>query len=151
MNLEALLAYLHISAILGLTVFISSEAALCRNEWMNAAVVRRLVRLDLIYLTSLAVVAVSGLARIGWGIKGSDWYWAQPLLHAKLGLFVLIAGLSVQPTQAFRRWRAALDADGRLPEEAEIRRVRRRVMLNSHLLVLLPLAGVLLARGIGVR
>ena len=39
MTLEALLAYAHILAILTLVVFISSEAALCRPEWMNAKVV----------------------------------------------------------------------------------------------------------------
>ena len=36
MTLEALLAYAHLLAILTLVVFISSEAALCRPEWMNA-------------------------------------------------------------------------------------------------------------------
>ena len=48
MTLEALLAGLHILAILSLVVFLSSQAALCRNEWMNASVVRRLARLDMI-------------------------------------------------------------------------------------------------------
>jgi hypothetical protein len=36
MILESLLAYAHILAILTLVVFIASEAALCRPEWMNA-------------------------------------------------------------------------------------------------------------------
>lgn len=49
MSLEAGLAYAHLLAILSLVVFLSSEAALCRAEWMNEAVVRRLGRLDLIY------------------------------------------------------------------------------------------------------
>ncbi|HET8693556.1 MAG TPA: DUF2214 family protein, partial [Aquabacterium sp.] len=56
MLLESLLAYAHFIAIFSVIVFMTSEAALCRAEWMNAAVVRRLVRLDLIYL--LAAVAV---------------------------------------------------------------------------------------------
>ena len=46
---ESVLASLHIVAILGLVVFASSQAALCRVEWMNAAVVRRLRRLDGIF------------------------------------------------------------------------------------------------------
>ena len=41
---EALLAYAHFVAILSVVVFITSEAALCRAEWLNAAVVRRLAR-----------------------------------------------------------------------------------------------------------
>ena len=49
MTLEALLAYAHILAILTMVVFISSEAALCRPEWMNAKVVERLGKIDMIY------------------------------------------------------------------------------------------------------
>jgi len=54
--LESLLAYAHFVAILSVVVFITSEAALCRAEWLNAAVVRRLARVDVIYL--VAAVAV---------------------------------------------------------------------------------------------
>ena len=49
MTLEAILAYLHFLAILTLVVFISSEAALCRVEWLNAKVVERLAVVDRIY------------------------------------------------------------------------------------------------------
>ena len=42
MTLEAVLAALHMVAILTLVVFLTSEAALCRSEWMNPAVVKRL-------------------------------------------------------------------------------------------------------------
>lgn len=149
MTTEALLAYAHVLAFLSLTVFLSSEAALCRSEWLNAAVVRRLARLDLIYGLSALAVLASGLARIQWGAKGAGWYWANPLLHAKLGLFVVIALLSIGPTRSFLRWRRTLDAGGGLPPPDEVRRVRRQVMVEAHLLVLLPLAGVFLARGFG--
>ena len=39
MTAEALLAYAHLLSILTMVVFLGSEAALCRKEWMNAAVV----------------------------------------------------------------------------------------------------------------
>ena len=67
MTLEALLSYAHILAILTMTVFLASEAALCRTEWLNAAVVPRLVRLDVILWIATAAVLLSGLARIYWG------------------------------------------------------------------------------------
>ncbi len=44
LTLEALLAYAHLLAILTLVVFISSEAALCRTEWMDAKIVERSAR-----------------------------------------------------------------------------------------------------------
>ena len=42
--LEPWLAFFHISAFLGWIVFASAQAALCRTEWLNAAVVPRLQR-----------------------------------------------------------------------------------------------------------
>ena len=148
---ETLLAYAHYIAIFSLIVFLTSEAALCRAEWMNAAVVHRLARLDLIYLGAAIAVLATGLARTAWGMKGVDWYWHQPLLHAKVGLFVVIGLISLKPTFAFIRWRKALQATGALPDAAEVRQVRRFVMVQAHLLMILPLLGAMLARGVGTR
>lgn len=148
---EALLAYAHFVAILMLVVFVTSEAALCRPEWMNAAVVRRLARVDLIYLVAAIAVLATGLARTYWGAKGFGWYWGQPLLHAKVTLFALIGLMSLKPTFAFIRWKRQLEATGALPDEAEVRGIRRWIMAQAHLLLLLPLLGAFLARGIWVR
>ncbi len=151
MWLESWLAYAHFVAILSLVVFITSEAALCRPEWLNAAVVRRLGRLDLLYLGAAVAVLLTGLARTYWGMKGGGWYWQQPLLHAKLTLFAVIGLISLKPTFAFIRWRRQLEASGALPGEAEVRSVRRLIMVQAHLMLLLPLAGSWLARGVWTR
>lgn len=148
---EALLAYAHFVAILSVVVFITSEAALCRPEWMNAAVVRRLARVDLIYLVAAIAVLATGLARTHWGVKGVGWYWGQPLLHAKVTLFALIGLMSLKPTFAFIRWKRQLNATGALPDEAEVRGIRRWIMAQAHLLLVLPLLGAFLARGVWVR
>lgn len=149
MTLEALLAYAHILAFLTMVVFLASEAALCRAEWLNEAVVRRLARVDLIYGVSAITVLLTGLARIYFGAKGSAWYWSNPLLHLKLTLFLVIGGLSIRPTLMFIRWRRALDAGGGLPAADQVRLARRLVMWQAHLLPLIPLAAVFLARGFG--
>lgn len=149
MTLEALLAYAHLLAILTLVVFISSEAALCRAEWMNAQVVTRLGRVDLIYGIAAVLVLLTGLARTWWGLKGAPWYWSNGLLHLKLGLFVLVALMSIKPTLMFRRWRKQLAASGALPDEAQIRTARWWVMIQAHLIAIIPLAAVFLARGFG--
>ncbi len=149
MTLEAVLAYLHLLAILTMVVFISSEAALCRAQWMNAAVVERLARVDLIYGISAIAVLATGVARTWWGVKGTAWYWTNPLLHLKLALFAAIAILSVFPTMTYLRWKKTLRAAGTLPGEAEIRKTRRLVMVQAHLIALIPLVAVFLARGFG--
>ena len=151
MTLEAILAYLHIAAILTAVVFISSEAALCRSEWMNARVVERLARVDLIYGIAALAILLTGLARTGWGVKGAGWYWGNGLLHLKLAAFLAVGLMSIKPTLMVRRWLKAVRADGRLPAEAEVREARKWVMIQAHVIALIPLAAVFLARGFGGR
>ena len=147
MTLEAILASAHLVAILALVTFMSSQAALCRTEWMNAAVVERLVRLDVIYQISMAALVASGLVRIFWGIKGASWYLTQPMLHAKLTLLLVMIALSIAPTLAFRRWRSALRTSGALPAAAEVKATRRLIMVQSHLLPVVAVVAVFWARG----
>jgi putative membrane protein len=146
---DAILQYLHLSAILALVVFISSEAALCRADWMNAKVVERLVTVDRIYGIAAGVVLVTGLIRIYLGTKGASWYWSNWLLHVKLTLFILVGLISIVPTIRFIRWRKALRADGSLPAPEEVRKARKLVMLQAHIIPLIPLAAAFLARGFG--
>lgn len=151
MTLDAILQYLHISAILALVVFISSEAALCRPQWMNHAIVERLVVVDRLYGIAAGAVLLTGLLRIYLGPKGSTWYWHNWLLHSKITLFVIVGLISIVPTLRFARWRKALRAGGTLPGEEEVRKARKLVMLQAHIIPIIPLAAAFLARGFGGR
>ncbi len=151
MTLEALLAYAHLLAILTMVVFLASEAALCRPEWINPAVVERLARVDMIYGIAAVAVLATGLARTWLGAKGMGWYWSNPLLHLKLAMFVAVGLLSIRPTITYLRWRKALRATGEMPAEAQVRATRRLVMIQAHIVAFIPLAAVFLARGFGGR
>ena len=147
MTLEATLAALHLVAILTFVVFLSSQAALCRIEWMNAAVVERLARLDVIYGVAAMLMIGSGLARLIWGIKGASWYLSQPMFHIKITIVVVMAILSIWPSIMFRRWRRNLRATGALPGELEVKKVRRLVMIQSQTLPVVAVIAVFWARG----
>ena len=149
MTFEAILAYLHLLAILTMVVFVSSEAALCRVQWLNAAVVERLAKVDRVYGIAAIMVLATGVARTVWGVKGTSWYWTNPLLHIKLTLFIVIGIVSIFPTLTYIRWRKTVRASGALPAEAEIRKTRKLVMVQAHLLAVIPLVAVFLARGFG--
>ena len=149
MTVEAILAYLHLLAILTMVVFISSEAALCRVQWLNAAVVERLAKVDLVYGIAAIMVLATGVARTVWGVKGTSWYWTNPLLHVKLGLFIIVGVLSIFPTLTYFRWRKTLRSTGKLPVEDDIKKTRKLVMVQAHLIALIPLVAVFLARGFG--
>ena len=149
MVLESILAYLHLLAVLTLVVFLASQAALCRSEWLNDKAVLRLGKLDMVYGIAAVLVLATGLARIFWGVKGPTYYGANWLLHAKVGLFVVIALLSIKPSLTIRRWVRAVKANGAMPAPEEVRGTRRLVMVQAHLVALIPLFATFLARGFG--
>ena len=66
-----------------------------------------------------------------------------------LSLWGVIDLLSILPTRAFLRWRRARRADPawRVPE-VEWRAARRWILVELHLLALIPLAAVVMARGL---
>ncbi len=147
MTLEAVLASLHIVAILTMVVFLSSEVALCRNEWMNAAVVQRLARLDMIYGIAAVFLLLTGIARLVWGVKGMGGYVSSPLFHFKMILFVGIVLVSIKPTFTFRRWKKQLDADGTLPSADEVTNIRRWLMRQAHMVPVVAVVAIFWARG----
>lgn len=147
MTLEAILASLHLVAMLTAVVFISSEAALCRVEWMNEAVVRRLAKLDMIYGAALLALLLTGVARMMWGTKGLAWYVSQPLFHVKMLLFFGLLMVSLRPTFAIRRWVKALGVAGTLPQMDSVRTVRKWIMVQAHLIPVIAVIAVFWARG----
>ena len=147
--LAALLAFAHISAFIGWIVFATAQSALCRATWFNAAAVPRMVRLDNILWIATAAVLLTALARIYWGAKGAAWYWGNPLLHIKLTLFLFAVLLQIGPTRQYRRWQAAFHTSGKLPSETELTGARRLMLIATHLVAVIPLPAVFLARGWG--
>ena len=145
MLLESLLAFLHISAVLGLVVFLTAKVALLRPEILRdrPQLLRRVLRMDHWVWGSFAAVALTGAARVAFGVKGADWYLSNPLLWVKLALFVLMLSMGLPSSSALRAWRR----DAQPPDEAAIRAQRRWLMWQAHVLVVLPLFGVLLAYG----
>ena len=150
MTLEAILAYLHLLAILTMVVFVASEAALCRAQWLNAAVVERLAKVDMVYGIAAIAVLATGIARTWWGVKGTAWYWTNPLLHVKLGLFIIVGVLSIYPTVVFASWKGAVKRGEAPVVSAEAaRRIRLCLFLELAGIAGILLAAPLMARGIG--
>ena len=148
MTFEAILASLHLVAILTAVVFLSSEAALCRSEWMNAAVVRRLARLDMIYGLAALALLLTGIARMAWGVKGLTWYVSQPLFHLKMLLFFGAALLSLRPTFTIRRWLKTLNQQGTLPPVEAVHTTRQWIMVQAHIIPVVAVVAVFWARGL---
>jgi len=146
--MEPALAYLHYLTILLLAASLTVELVLCRPG-LSAAQVGALARVDVLFFTAALGALATGLVRLFWYAKGLDFYLPNPAFHAKMGLYVVIAVLSIRPTLRFIRWKRALAQGGPPPVDAEVRAMRRIIHIELALLTLMPLLAVLMARGIG--
>lgn len=146
---DAGLSFLHFTLALILAGALSAEAFVLRLP-VNGQVARLLLRIDLFYGISAVGLILAGAARVAWGAKGWEYYVAQPFFWAKMATFGLIGVLSIWPTLAYFRWNKAAGANASfLAEDDEVKRQRRLVMAELHLLALLVLFAALMARGIG--
>jgi putative membrane protein len=149
MWLDAILAYLHYIAIFVLVSFMAIEMMIIRAP-LDAATVRRLGKLDLVYFGAAIAVLITGFLRLVLGAKGPDFYLGAWPVYVKIGLFVAIGVISVIPTLAFIRWRRMLDHDPawKVPADEQAR-MRRIILVEVHLAALIPLVAVIMSRGLG--
>lgn len=145
---DAILAYLHFLAIIAIFVVLARELILLRGSAASLDI-GALAATDRGFGIVAVIVLLTGAARAVYGIKGWAFYAHNPAFHIKMGLFVLIALLSIVPTVRFLRWNKAqrLDPAFRVPED-ERRRTRILVHVELTLLALMPLAAVVMARGL---
>ncbi|WP_277372903.1 DUF2214 family protein [Pseudomonas sp. AA-38] len=147
---NAFFAYLHFIAIFALFALLSIEHVLFKAP-LDLLRARSLMITDIAYGVCAGVVLLTGLARVLWFGKGTAYYLGNALFHAKVGLFILAALLSIMPTYVFFNWRNALQA-GQVPEPSprQITLVTWSIRLELLLLLVIPLLATLMARGFGV-
>lgn len=147
---DALLLYLHLSAMLGLAVFLTAKTSQMRPDALDAAALPRLRRLDAWVWISFAAVLASGLALIFWGSKGPYWLLHNPLLWAKAVFLALMAAMSWPSTRRLRFWhhQSQQNAGWQLAN-ATVRKERRWLMAQSHVMVVIPLLATLMSHGFG--
>ena len=136
--------YLHFIAIAVLAGALVLENIAIKRQ-ISAEDARNLAKVDAVFGISAGLVFLFGLTLWLWVGKPADFYSLNPLFHLKLGLFVLIALLSVYPTIFFVRHRKA--SEGMLDVPALIVWLLRAELVG---LLMLPVLAVLMARGIGL-
>ena len=146
---DTALSYLHFVFALILVGALAAEAFILRLP-VDGRVARLLLRADLFYGISAVGVIVGGLARVFWGAKGAEFYATQPFFWAKMATFAVVGLISIAPTRAFIGWVKQAGKDAAFAvSEADAKRIRRLVMIELHLLALVPLFAALMARAIG--
>lgn len=146
---DFLLASLHHLAVFSLVAILAAELVLLRPE-LDGAAVSRIARLDVAFEIAAACVLAAGFARVFFGAKGADYYFHNYIFWTKIGLFVAVGILSIQPTLRFIAWRRALVADPKaLPAAAEIKVAKIFIHIEATLVFILPILAAAMARGYG--
>lgn len=147
--LDALLAYTHFIAIIATVSTVMAEAVLCRPG-LTLPWAQRLGRVDLLYLVTAALALTTGLLRLFFGIKGSAFYFGNPVFWVKISLFIAVGLISIIPTLRFMRWTKTLRANhGAVIDERELTGTARIIYGELALLALIPLLAAFMARGFG--
>ncbi|WP_027252464.1 DUF2214 family protein [Photobacterium halotolerans] len=141
---EIVIRYFHFIGIFALFSVLVVEHMLIKRR-LTAEEMHRLARLDALYGISAVVVLLAGLAM--WFLVGKPaaFYTANPVFHAKVTLFLIVAALSVFPTVFFYRHRRTTRETIPVPPVIVI-----LIRLELLLLLAIPLLAVLMAKGIGL-
>jgi putative membrane protein len=111
---------------------------------------QRLAMIDLFYGIAAGIVFLTGLLRFAYFGKGIHFYLGNPLFYIKVGMFLLVALISIYPTIRFLAWRKMLKHDQMPAVDTQgVTRLRSVIRLELGLLIVIPLLAVLMARGIG--
>jgi putative membrane protein len=145
---DALLHYAHFLCIFFLASLLVGEVILVKKS-LSRERVAQLQSVDRWYGISAALVIVTGLLLVFFGLKGSAYYAHNGIFWLKMALFVIIALISIVPTVVYLRWNQRLAPDGSIVlEDAEYGRLRALLWIQVGLLVFIPLCAALMANGI---
>jgi len=147
--IAAVFAWLHFLAIGVGAGLLLAEHWLCRRM-PDRTQARLLGQVDLAYQLALIATLATGLARAIYFGQDAAFYLSNRLFWLKIAIFGLIVVVAVAPTLQYIRWnREARSAPTLAPLTREIERVRGSIAFGLGLWLILPLIGVLVARGYG--
>jgi putative membrane protein len=151
MIVPALLAAFHYLALaLGLGGVFARGRALRRLQRSppDGEALAAVLRADSAWGLAAFLWLSTGLIRAFAGLeKASDFYLRNGFFHVKMTLFLAVFLLEILPMVTFIRWRAAR-AKGQTPSLDAVPRLIRISDVELVLVVLIPFAATLMARGV---
>jgi putative membrane protein len=147
--IAAIFAWLHFLAIGVGAGLLLAEHWLCRRM-PDRTQARLLGQVDLAYQLALIATLATGLARVIYFGQDAAFYLSNRLFWLKIAIFGLVVVVAVAPTLQYIRWnREARSAPTFAPLTRDVERVRGSIAFGLGLWLILPLLGVLVARGYG--
>ena len=145
---SAITAYLHyLGFMLAFGALVVESQNLKKD--ISLAQAWTLVIADAIYGLSAIMILGTGILRVIYFGKGSDYYLNSPVFYTKVGIFIIVGLLSLYPTFSFLSWIKNLRENK--PPHLELPQLQRLSWLIRGELIgfaFIPLFAAMLARGI---
>jgi putative membrane protein len=147
---SAITAYLHyLGFMLAFGALVLESQTLKKDLSLQEA--WRIVTADAIYGLSATMILITGILRVLYFGKGTNYYLSSPVFYTKIGIFIVVSLLSLYPTFSFLSWVKGL-RESKLPN-LELPQLQRLSWLIRGELIgfaFIPLFASLMARGIGL-
>jgi len=149
MMTDLLLSIAHHLIAFGLVAVVAMQWILLRDP-PDHPTVQRLARLNVSVIILTVIVLVVGALRAIYGLKGWAFLAHNPLFHTKVTLFLIVMLIMVVPTLRFAQWRRATANPAWSLPSTQWKTVRRCLVAEFHLLLIIPILAALMARGLGL-
>jgi putative membrane protein len=141
-----IVAWIHYVSIMLLIASLLGEHLLLKQQ-LTVTEARTVQRLDIVYGASATIVLVTGIVRM-FLEKGAAYYNQHIGFHILIGIFVIVALLSIYPTVVFLRWRADTRAGrGQQLATAQFKKIQTIMRVEMTLLLLAPFFATWMAHG----
>lgn len=146
---SSITAYLHYLGFMLAFAALTVESFNLKSD-MTLAEAKKVAFADAAYGVAATMILITGVLRVLYFGKGTEYYLNNPFFYAKIGVFIIVSLFSLYPTFTFLSWIKALQKD-KLPS-LDIGQVNRLSWLIKGELIgftLLPLLAAVMARTSG--
>jgi len=151
MWISTIVAYLHYLGFMLSFGALAVERIILKPDLSNKQA-WNIVIADGVYGLSATVVLITGILRVLYFGKGSDYYLDNSAFYVKIGIFIVVGSISLYPTFSFLSW--IKDLLDKKPPAIDLGKTNLLNTLISIELVgftLIPLMAAMMARGIGAN
>jgi putative membrane protein len=143
---SSITAYFHYLGFMLAFAALTVEVFNLKQE-MTLDEAKRVAFADAAYGIAATVILITGVLRVLYFGKGTDYYLNNPFFYAKMGVFILVSLFSLYPTFTFILWFKDLQS-GKTPnlEFAQLNRLSWLIKGELLLFTVLPLLAAMMAR-----
>lgn len=147
---SSITAYFHYLGFMVAFASLTVEIFNFKKE-MTLAEAKKVAFADAAYGIAATAILVTGVLRVLYFGKGTDYYLNNPFFLAKMGVFVIVSLFSIYPTVTFISWIKNLQ-NGKLPdlEVSQLNRLCWLIKAELFGFSLLPLLAAVMARISGI-